>query len=510
MTSTAAKLVSFRRMNRSLCVMVALFEIGCTGQGSAAGHADAGATIGSPDAGPSDDGGRDDGGLQPDAGLLDAGSVSFDAGVMDAGPSDGGVTCGNGQVDPGEICDGPLNGLACSSIFAGVNGGSLSCKPDCSGYVVSACTPGRIVVARSGELTAVQAAVAQSVAGDIVEIPAGTFTWSATLTISKGIWVRGAGPMNGTTIVNGAGGTLVQIQPATDVPVRLSGLRFDQQNSEAQYVVVVAGQATHVRLDHLYFETGDWGLAWNPFLPSYGGITGPVNGVVDHCTFHNMKRAIASDDVRVTDRNHADGATAWTEPMRPGSIRNMYVEDCSFLYDAAFPGSAYTAGGDASIYANSAGGSIVLRHNEFAGYNANYLDNHGDMAGQDSARLFEVYHNTFTRGTAGPGGVFYVGNSRGGSWLVWGNVATGYGSSSETFRLWNYCAVNGHPVKDSYFWSNTVSPGPMTVSDNVHNSACPNATEPALNIDYFLHAPQAGQTFFPYVPLMYPHPLTEY
>lgn len=218
-----------------------------------------------------------------------------------------------------------------------------------------------------------------------------------------------------------------------------------------------------------------------------------------------MKRAINPGDVRATDRGGNDGSTAWTMPMRPGSLENMYLEDSNFLYDSAYPTSAYTNRGDATIYANPEGGSIVIRHNVFEGYNVNYLDAHGDGRGVDSARLFEVYGNTFTRGTSGGGGVGHVGNARGGSWLVWGNTIVGYGG--ETFRLWNYCATNGHPVRDTYFWGNTVTPGPLMVSDSVHNSLCPSAPEPVLDRDYFLHSPAPGQTFHPYMPLVYPHPL---
>src|SRR5258706_526458 len=47
--------------------------------------------------------------------------------------------CGNGVIDPGEVCDGGnLNGQSCSS--QGFSGGALSCDPSCSSFNTSTCT----------------------------------------------------------------------------------------------------------------------------------------------------------------------------------------------------------------------------------------------------------------------------------------------------------------------------------------------------------------------------------
>jgi len=369
-------------------------------------------------------------------------------------------------------------------------------------------TGNKTINALSANYTDVSNAVNSANDGDTVMIPSGNVVWNSKLTLSKAINLIGAGS-NQTIISNGIGGTLILVQPTNDLPVRISGIKFDQHNTEAQYVIIIAGLATKVRIDHCYFETGDWGIAWNPYLPSYGGITGPVYGVIDHNIFHNMKRAIQPGDVRMTDRGGNDGSTAWSEPIQPGSINNMYVEDNSFLYDSAFPISSYTNSGDAAIYGNSEGGSIVIRNNIFSGYNSNYLDNHGDVVGGNSSKFYEIYNNTFSYGQSGSGGTWaYIGNSRGGSWLVWGNNINGYSAGGETLRLWNYCAINGHPVKNTYVWNNTVTPGPMVVTSNQHNSMCPNASEPVLNQDYFLRAPTLfSDKFYGYTPFVYPHPL---
>src|SRR5256885_2759746 len=68
--------------------------------------------------------------------------------VGDAPPSSSdaatGALCGNGSVDPGELCDG--DGRACTDLGATFTGGSASCRADCRGWDPSACTlanPGR-------------------------------------------------------------------------------------------------------------------------------------------------------------------------------------------------------------------------------------------------------------------------------------------------------------------------------------------------------------------------------
>ncbi len=73
--------------------------------------------------------GADEGGL----GCTAACELSFD----DCGKDDKGENCGNGQLDPGETCDGDLGGLACTDL--GFAGGTLSCDPSYCFLDTSAC-----------------------------------------------------------------------------------------------------------------------------------------------------------------------------------------------------------------------------------------------------------------------------------------------------------------------------------------------------------------------------------
>lgn len=59
--------------------------------------------------------------------------------VYAAGLDTGGAVCGNDTVEPGEACDGTdLNGRTCAD-FGCTGGGTLTCRPDCSGHDTSSC-----------------------------------------------------------------------------------------------------------------------------------------------------------------------------------------------------------------------------------------------------------------------------------------------------------------------------------------------------------------------------------
>lgn len=61
------------------------------------------------------------------------------------------VTCGNGKLDAGEVCDGSLlNGASCASRVGYGSTGTLVCNSTCDGYDTSACSPE--VTCGNGEL----------------------------------------------------------------------------------------------------------------------------------------------------------------------------------------------------------------------------------------------------------------------------------------------------------------------------------------------------------------------
>jgi hypothetical protein len=359
----------------------------------------------------------------------------------------------------------------------------------------------------------VTAAIAQASDGDIVRIPAGTATWSSTLSVSKSIALIGAGS-GATILTNATGGTLIELAPASDKPVRLSGIRINSQDTY-RYIVAARGPAANLRIDHCWFEKGD-AIVTNALG---GGGKGPVYGVIDHNTLHNMSRGYFVQDVESTDSAVAaaqgnplgtdnSGATSWSRPIRPGNLDTVVLEDNQFLYD-----SGITAGNpDASIY-GCYGGRAAIRHNVFSGYGVNYIDAHGDHPDWGVV-LYEVYENTFNHGTAFED-VGDVANARGGMHIYFNNTFNG--STGFPLLLVHYFPQDIHVVTNTYFWGNTwdgKTDQASMIAPVDNQQFCSSCTVAQLNKDYFLRPPQSGDpfkyaSFYPYTPLVYPHPLVE-
>jgi hypothetical protein len=65
-------------------------------------------------------------------------AVATDASTVDGPPVDAGL-CGNGRVDPGEVCDGPA--MTESECFArGHDGGRIGCTNNCQSFDETPCS----------------------------------------------------------------------------------------------------------------------------------------------------------------------------------------------------------------------------------------------------------------------------------------------------------------------------------------------------------------------------------
>ena len=70
----------------------------------------------------------------------------------------------------------------------------------------------------------------------------------------------------------------------------------------------------------------------------------------------------------------------------------------------------------------------------------------------------------------------------------------------------------GHRVKNTYVWGNSLNGNTnqsaiAMVGDSGQTPPGYSAANIRLDQEYFLHAPTSGQTYFPYTPLVHPHPL---
>jgi hypothetical protein len=361
--------------------------------------------------------------------------------------------------------------------------------------------------------------------GDIINIPSGSFTWNETLEVgSKGISIIGAGSStSGTVITNGKNGTNPTVR--TDGPLfrwnntgtgtkrcRLSGIRVNSSfNHEG--IVWLTGPILKIRVDNCYFEKA------TIFFTNYigQGATGPVYGVVDHCTFHNSGRhgAYFATDVRLGESSW--GSTAWAEwnadKKIAGTDKFLYFEDNTFLYDSGVDSAPLT---DATVY-GSYGGRACLRYNTFDGFAYNYLDAHGDQGSPADAStlLYEIYNNTFTIGTHsditnGSNGMH--DGQRGGMQLLHDNTYVGnrLPLGLTIYFETDFTSGAGRYVKNTFFWGNTVSGfsgAPVQTYDSGQTSAGYSAAHLHQDSEWFLRAPISSDVWGAYIPLIHPHPL---
>jgi hypothetical protein len=165
--------------------------------------------------------------------------------------------------------------------------------------------------------------------------------------------------------------------------------------------------------------TGDWRIDHNHFASASNatvhGIEARGFGLVDHNVFGQLNTAIQVRGDVAGDIHPGD--YAWTQPLLTGSADAVYVEDNKIVYATVRNGiDSY------------AGARVVYRYNDVTGTN---IGTHGlDSGGLRSTVLVEVYRNTFRQ----PGPTtsqWFV--SRGGRFMVWGNVISASGGSYSRF-----------------------------------------------------------------------------
>ena len=386
--------------------------------------------------------------------------------------------------------------------------------------------------AASCSLSDVTTAYNTASAGDTVSIPAGNCSWSSTFTISKSITLMGAGASS-TTITNGGISPIIHVTLSSDVPVRISGIYFDNvtNNGSDRYAIQVTGKSdgsfglTHIRIDHNTFNKGKKQIF----------IQGWAYGVIDNNTFLNPDVAVmfAGDD-----------DYAWLRPIEAGTVNAMFIEDNTFMVD----NNNGSPNINEFIY-HQEGARSVTRYNSFDshGYTNTFshFDSHGNFAGNNGyysgipsndgrgQPILEIYNNTFRIYSN-----YQFIYLRGGSNLIHDNTFTYDTGGSNAINLteeecWNSGIFSplrtSWPAEDqinnSFFWNNTLN-GP-TLTDITKPQTC-DPTFIQKDRDYFMHAPQAtggketytgriggimtfsssgANAYYPYTPYTYPHPL---
>ena len=324
--------------------------------------------------------------------------------------------------------------------------------------------------AASCSLADVIAAYNAALPGDTVQIPAGSATWSSGLTISKSIVLQGMG-VSSTVLTNGGINSMINISPSSDVPIRVTGIYFDNviNTGATKAAIGISGKRdgsfalTQIRIDHNTFHKGKW------TVNTYGWVC----GVIDSNTFVDCDIAVGTvgDDDR-----------AWTRSIQAGTANSLFIEDNTFIMDNNSDVSL-----NEQVY-HSEGGMTVVRHNTFDGTartsdDSLFIDSHGnigyyvnnnnDFRGQP---IIEIYNNTMNAHHT-----YRFIHLRGGSTLVHDNTF-GYlsGSKPPSIQMdeeedWQTSFFSPlrtvwpaqDQVNNSFFWNNTINGAALVDGDDI-------------------------------------------
>lgn len=386
-----------------------------------------------------------------------AGAGGTGAGVGGSGGSAGSggtvvppPSCGDDVADMGEACDGADLALQTCASFPGYSSGTLGCAPSCLAFDLSGCTAGQEVAAASCERDAVQTAVDGAGEGDIVTVPAGSCTWTDTVSVTKGLFIRGAG--EDQTQITAGDADLFSFQGAGGA-VRVSGFGFGG-NAPWGYLAF-DGSFSMVRVDHCRF---DGVLGSRGVLLNYQRDAAVV-GLFDHLTI-----TIADWKIFLAVYGMND---AWNEPDDFGTARYVYLEDIDFHGD----------GIATDLVDGECGARFVVRHSELLNGMVMFHDT-GSTPTCRSTRLVEVYDNTFSCDLQNCG--WTAISFRGGSGVFYDNVIHrnpgGYDDGAAT-QLWRSYDEGGVPF-------NSLCDGTIDRICSDFSSHCSDVGHPACNGDW--------------------------
>jgi hypothetical protein len=315
------------------------------------------------------------------------------------------------------------------------------------------------IAARSVDLADVSAAIAAASTGDVVQVPAGSATWSTTLAITKGITLAGAGIGSTvvTSAVNNRFAALIRYAPATpatNAPFRVTGFTFD--GNWGSMAIDLKNPTTtnnnRIRIDHNRFIRAiQYAIRWD----------GELWGLIDHNEF--------IDNYLCTQVLGRNWLTWETFPLAPGSANYPYIEDNTYTYTGAKTDLAF-------VVEAGQGGRYVFRRNTIdvqsttVGGALELFDAHGNQDPVTSAYRpngsrgtlgIEIYDNTITLRAK-----HRILNLRGGEARVFNNTVTQIGASTSDIDMteydgWSYHFLSTYPgydpVQNAFFWNNKIN-----------------------------------------------------
>jgi hypothetical protein len=284
---------------------------------------------------------------------------------------------------------------------------------------------GATVYQSDGSEASVQACIRSAADGDTITIPAGTFSWTSRLDITKGITLQGATTINGAgtsdptvtdaTIIlddtprTGNGG-IIKVATNSTQFFRLTGVTFRSggitTNGPLGIILTNAGDGpTRARVDNCNFDQLYIGRTIYP--------SGWVYGVADHNVITLRANNFA---FHVVNRNYGGstqtgGNGSWSDYPWYGTDKFWFIETNTITRPNAV--------GVTNLLDCDNGGRWVARHN----YLLNVMpQGHGTEGGNfRGQRVNEFYDNTVNTTVNWNGG-----GSRGGTQMWHDNVFLGY------------------------------------------------------------------------------------
>jgi hypothetical protein len=244
----------------------------------------------------------------------------------------------------------------------------------------------------NGSASNVQALHNSARDGDTITLPAGTFFWATTVTITKGVTLIGqttTDPVrktaNDQTIIVVNTGTdgntaLIRVLSVPGKSYRVSGITFRTGQTSvvnSNGMLRLGGGSRAVRVDHCHFDD----LAFeNNNIAAWD----PVYGVIDHNVFDFRSANNRAQSVFFAIPGpELWGDVPWTQPANFGSEKFVFVEDNCINN---------TSGNEfAGTIDTRQGGRVCFRHNHL--YNVG-IGSHGTEIGRyRGGRAYELYNN---------------------------------------------------------------------------------------------------------------------
>lgn len=283
-----------------------------------------------------------------------------------------------------------------------------------------------------GSQADVTSAIADSTAGDTVNIPAGSFTWGAstsTVSVNKAITLWGAGEGVTTINISSSAPTYGSGTIAITAAAVVGNFSMTQSGAGGATTAIVTSSVDGWRITEVTFNSAA--------TSGYSVYVGNVYGLIDNCIINGG----GGSDEFIFTRGPTD---SWQTAHSLGTADAVYVEDCTF-----------NVAGYTDFNSNA---RAVVRFCTIT--NAIKIDGHGLASNTPprGVRHVEVYENSWTK----TDGYWTAVEMRGGSGILFNNSSVNNLGDS-WFTLTDY----GVTTASSNFGSQYQTPYDYPVSDQI-------------------------------------------